>query len=149
MSANFFFISVGLRYIYIAGNFDGSEQPFTTFAIHKRLNDTGENVVKMFSSKPMSDELLDQLFHSRSWTVRKEWQAFPKLYPVVSSEKEEGWPSIILDGFKEDEQENGILYVNAFESCISVCRLERIFCVLFSLDLKGGKDKMIIYSLST
>ncbi|KAG2217085.1 hypothetical protein INT45_004074, partial [Circinella minor] len=107
-------------------NFHGSEQPFTTFAIHKHLNDTGESIVKMFSSKPMSDKLLDQLFHNRSWTLRKKWQAFPKLYPVVSSEKEEGWPSMILDGFNKEEEENGILYINAFESCISTMETELV-----------------------
>ncbi|KAI8140013.1 Prenylcysteine lyase-domain-containing protein [Fennellomyces sp. T-0311] len=105
----------------LTDNFDGSEQPFTTFAIHRVLEETGESVVKMFSSKPMPDEELDRLFKSRSWTLRKEWQAFPKLFPTGS----DGWPSMILDGFA-DGAENGFLYINAFESCVSTMETETV-----------------------
>ncbi|KAI9249711.1 Prenylcysteine lyase-domain-containing protein [Phascolomyces articulosus] len=109
----------------LTDHFDQSEQPFTTFAIHKYLEDTGESVVKMFSSKPMTDEQLDQLFHNRSWTLRKEWEAFPKLSPITSSEEDE-WPSMVLNGFDQGKNENGMLYINAFESCISTMETETV-----------------------
>lgn len=111
---------VGLIYIFynhIASNFENGEQPFTTFGIHKYFEDTGEYVVKMFSSKAMPDSELDKLFTSRSWTYRKEWQAFPKLFPILEAKE---WPPVVLHGF-DDDSNNGVLYVNAFESCISVC----------------------------
>ena len=71
----------------------------------------------MFSSKAMSESELDKLFTTRSWTYRKEWEAFPKLFPVVEAQE---WPPVVLHGF-DDDSNNGVLYVNAFESCISVC----------------------------
>ncbi|KAI9484518.1 Prenylcysteine lyase-domain-containing protein [Zychaea mexicana] len=105
----------------LTDHFSGGEQPFTTFAIHKYLDDTGESVVKMFSSKAMSEDALDRLFVSRSWTLRKEWEAFPDLVPIT----EDGWPTMILDGFNKEE-DNGILYINAFESCISTMETETV-----------------------
>ncbi|KAF7720866.1 hypothetical protein EC973_005887 [Apophysomyces ossiformis] len=95
-------------------HFNNSTSPFTTFAVH-RILDNGESVVKMFSPGRLSEDLLDQLFYNRSWIVQKPWRAFPKLYP--SSEDDE-WPDLILDGL--GEQETGIIYLNAFESFISV-----------------------------
>ncbi|KAG0184841.1 hypothetical protein DFQ28_010354 [Apophysomyces sp. BC1034] len=77
--------------------------------------DTGESVVKMFSSRRLSDDLLDAMFHNRSWTVQKPWRAFPKLHPTFTDKE---WPDLILDGLAE--QETGIIYLNAFENFISV-----------------------------
>lgn len=71
----------------------------------------------------MSDSELDKLFISRSWTYRKEWQAFPKLFPVIEAKE---WPPVVLHGF-DDDSNNGVLYVNAFESCISVCYITFTF----------------------
>ncbi|KAI9317412.1 Prenylcysteine lyase [Dichotomocladium elegans] len=106
----------------LTGNFKESTQPFTTFGIHRFLKDTGESIVKMFSPEPLSDDILDQLFHNRSWTHRKAWEAFPKLYSVGANEE---WPPVILHGW-EDDSENGVIYVNAFESCISTMETETV-----------------------
>lgn len=88
--------------------------------MHKQL-ENGESVVKIFSHESMPEEELDRLFHNRSWTYRKAWEAFPKLYPVQGHT----WPSVVLHGFDDETDgtsyiQSGILYVNAFESVISV-----------------------------
>lgn len=101
--------------------FSESKQPFTTFSVHKQLVQTGESVVKIFSHEPMPDEELDRLFYNRSWTYRKAWEAFPKLRPVQN----DVWPSVVLHGFDDEDNgaayiQSGVLYVNAFESVVSV-----------------------------
>ncbi|KAI7885671.1 hypothetical protein K492DRAFT_157009 [Lichtheimia hyalospora FSU 10163] len=106
----------------LTSNFDHGEQPFTTFGIHKYFDDTGESIVKMFSSKAMSEEELGKLFTSRSWTYRKEWEAFPKLFPIIEAKE---WPPVVLHGFDNDSN-NGVIYVNAFESCISTMETETL-----------------------
>ena len=124
----FYYVDIDISN-HVASNFDHGEQPFTTFGIHKYFDDTGESIVKMFSSKAMSEEELDKLFTSRSWTYRKEWEAFPKLFPIVEAKE---WPPVVLHGFDNDSN-NGVIYVNAFESCISVCNITLSLSLSFSL----------------
>ncbi|CAO3587125.1 unnamed protein product [Absidia cylindrospora] len=105
--------------IPLVDHFDHQEAPFTTFTRHLTL-DNGESVVKMFSSKELSDSQIGALFYNTSWIYRKSWQAFPKLFPVPnqSTDKEDDWPSVILHDF--DTTSGGLFYANAFENVISV-----------------------------
>lgn len=112
-----------------ADKFSDGKQPFTTFSVHRYL-ENGESVFKLFSDQVLEDAYLDQLFYNHSWTYRKSWEAFPRLYPIKGSSE---WPPVVLHGFGSEscDQSNGVIYINAFESCISVCHTA--FCVpLFS-----------------
>jgi prenylcysteine oxidase/farnesylcysteine lyase len=71
----------------------------------------------MFSAKRMQEEHLDELFFTRSWTYRKQWDA----YPVLSTIKNSQWMPIVLDGNTENGIDtSGIFYANSFESLFSV-----------------------------
>lgn len=98
-------------------HFEDGIPPWTTFAQHKIVHDTNETVVKMFSERRITDEQLDELFESRSWTYRKEWDA----YPVLKTLKSSNWMPIVLDGNTESGIDtSGIFYANSFESLFSV-----------------------------
>lgn len=103
--------------LHLVDHFENGTQPFTTFAQHRYIPDTGETVVKMFSAQRMEDEQLDELFTSRSWTYRKEWEAYPALRTIKDSQ----WMPVVLDGNTENGIDtSGIFYVNSFESLFSV-----------------------------
>ncbi|KAI8368233.1 Prenylcysteine lyase [Radiomyces spectabilis] len=115
-------------FIVTTGHFETENPPFTTFVVHRTI-ETGESVVKMFSSKQMTDDELDKLFYDRSWVYRHRWEAFPKLFPVTLKENTpDTWPSFVLDGFQEEtgSSEHGIVYVNAFENVISTMETQTI-----------------------
>ncbi|KAI8080016.1 Prenylcysteine lyase-domain-containing protein [Halteromyces radiatus] len=105
----------------LVDHFENQTSPFTTFTRHMIL-DNGESVVKMFSSKSISDQDLTSLFVNTSWVYRHAWQAFPKLFPVDQEE----WPSIILHGFDQSNTNGGIFYANAFESVISTMETQTL-----------------------
>ncbi|KAL0083019.1 Prenylcysteine lyase-domain-containing protein [Phycomyces blakesleeanus] len=102
--------------------FSKSTAPFTTFAVH-RILENGESIVKIFSSTELKEELLDQLFYNRTWTYHQAWNAFPVLHPNTDSKS--SWPPIIIDGF-ENPGLGGLIYVNAFESAISTMETQTI-----------------------
>ncbi|KAI9027288.1 Prenylcysteine lyase-domain-containing protein, partial [Phycomyces nitens] len=99
----------------LPNSFSNSTAPFTTFAVH-RILENGESVIKMFSPAKLTENLLDQLFYNRTWTYHQAWNAFPVLNP--SKDSESSWPSMIVDGFESPGQ-GGMIYLNAFESAIS------------------------------
>ncbi|ORZ16214.1 Prenylcysteine lyase-domain-containing protein [Absidia repens] len=111
--------------IPLVDHFDHQEAPFTTFTRHLTL-DNGESVVKMFSSKELSDNDIAALFHNTSWIYRKSWQAFPKLLPVPNHSTENGndWPPVILHDF--DTTGGGLFYANAFENVISTMETQTL-----------------------
>jgi prenylcysteine oxidase/farnesylcysteine lyase len=101
-------------------HFENGIPPWTTFAQHKLIADTNETVVKMFSERRITDDQLSGLFESRSWTYRREWDA----YPVLKTLKSSNWMPIVLDGNTENGIDtSGIFYVNSFESLFSVSLL--------------------------
>ncbi|GAB5593460.1 hypothetical protein Unana1_08360 [Umbelopsis nana] len=113
-------VTTGPPYI---DHFENGTQPFTTFAQHRYIPDTGETVVKMFSAQRMEDEQLDELFTSRSWTYRKEWEAYPALRTIKDSQ----WMPVVLDGNTENGIDtSGIFYVNSFESLFSTMESQTV-----------------------
>ncbi|KAI9290361.1 Prenylcysteine lyase-domain-containing protein [Umbelopsis sp. AD052] len=104
-------------------HFENGTQPFTTFAQHKFVKQTKETVVKMFSAKRMEEDELNRLFFARSWTYRKQWDAYPELRTVETAD----WMPIVLDGNTEDGIDApGIFYVNSFESLFSTMESQTV-----------------------
>ncbi|RCH82284.1 hypothetical protein CU098_007630 [Rhizopus stolonifer] len=94
----------------LVDQFENGQAPFNTFSVHRFL-ENGESVIKIFSPQQATDEFLDTLFLNKSWTYRKGWHAFPKLYPV------DVFPSFILKA--DESKDSGIIYAGAFENFIS------------------------------
>ncbi|CAM0139874.1 hypothetical protein VKS41_007218 [Umbelopsis sp. WA50703] len=104
-------------------HFENGIPPWTTFAQHKLIADTNETVVKMFSERRITDDQLSGLFESRSWTYRREWDA----YPVLKTLKSSNWMPIVLDGNTENGIDtSGIFYVNSFESLFSTMESQTV-----------------------
>ncbi|CAG8443653.1 11248_t:CDS:10 [Ambispora leptoticha] len=74
--------------------------------------ENGERVCKIFSHHEMTDELLDKIFLSRSWTYYKIWKSYPWLSPNQT------YPPIELD--------QNLFYVNSFEPFISTMETEAV-----------------------
>ncbi|KZT42779.1 hypothetical protein SISSUDRAFT_846389 [Sistotremastrum suecicum HHB10207 ss-3] len=95
----------------------GIEPEFNSLAYHgSPIEPEGkakEWVVKIFSKKPLTNRLLRKLFNNEvGWIYRKEWDAYPVLYP----RKE--YPPVVLD--------KGLYHVNSFEPFISTMETETI-----------------------
>ncbi|KAF9410814.1 hypothetical protein BGZ94_001524 [Podila epigama] len=69
---------------------------FTSLSVQVNL-DNGETVTKIFSAKPLENELLDRLYSNRTWVKRKVWKAYPKLEPVSA---------IVADGLLDKESDD-------------------------------------------
>ena len=84
------------------------EPPSSSFAHSDKQK---EYVVKIFSSKPVSDELISRLFglSTVSWIHRHEWDSYPYLTPVVA-------PTARFPHIEVDEN---LFYPNAMENLVS------------------------------
>ncbi|POG79634.1 Prenylcysteine lyase [Rhizophagus irregularis DAOM 181602=DAOM 197198] len=82
---------------------------FLSFAGKLRLPN-GETINKLFSHQELSDEMLDRLYISRSWTFRKVWKSYPKLLPNQT--------------FPPLEPDENFFYINSFEPFISTMETE-------------------------
>lgn len=98
-------------------HFENNQATFQTFSVHRFL-ENGENVIKIFSSKIMTDQDLEPLFLNSSWVYRKEWLAFPELSPVST------FPHFVLKAEQEDQ--SGIIYTGAFENFISTMETQTV-----------------------
>ncbi|GES94549.1 prenylcysteine lyase [Rhizophagus clarus] len=82
---------------------------FLSFASKLRLPN-GETINKLFSHHELSDEMLDRLYISRSWTFRKVWKSYPKL--------------LTNQTFPPLEPDENFFYINSFEPFISTMETE-------------------------
>ncbi|RIA97442.1 Prenylcysteine lyase-domain-containing protein [Glomus cerebriforme] len=82
---------------------------FLSFAGKLQLPN-GETISKLFSHQELSDEMLDRLYTSRSWTFRKVWKSYPKLLPNQT--------------FPPLEPDENFFYINSFEPYISTMETE-------------------------
>jgi len=72
----------------------------------------GETINKLFSRQELSDEILDRLYTSRSWTFRKVWKSYPKLLPNQT--------------FPPLEPDENLFYINSYEPYVSTMETECI-----------------------
>ncbi|OZJ06019.1 hypothetical protein BZG36_01079 [Bifiguratus adelaidae] len=105
-------------------SFVGGKAPFTCFAIHRAYEDDTV-LVKFFSKTRLSEEVLDEIFETRSWTVQKFWDAYPALEPFTDASANVDRLTFILDDQAEGEG-NHIYYVNALEPLVSTMETETL-----------------------
>lgn len=79
--------------------------PFTCISVLKKYN-ADDMTYKMFSRKPMTEELLDKIFSVRNETIKINWAAYPQFHAP------ETFAPFILD-------DQHLYYVNAFENAAS------------------------------
>ncbi|KAK1218693.1 hypothetical protein PQX77_018592 [Marasmius sp. AFHP31] len=92
---------------------DGGKAPeFNSLDYQRKIGDS-EWVVKIFSEEEISDEWLNETFSGQvGWVYRKEWDAYPRLFPTTS------FPPVKLG--------SGFYYVNALEPFISTMETETV-----------------------
>ncbi|XP_010546320.1 PREDICTED: farnesylcysteine lyase isoform X2 [Tarenaya hassleriana] len=96
----------------LVGTVEDPEIPFSSISVLKR-HDDNDMTYKIFSRKPMSDALLDDLFSVRKETVHIDWAAYPKYHAP------EVFAPFVLDG-------NHLYYVNAFENGASTIEMSAV-----------------------
>lgn len=89
----------------LVGSIEDPDLPFTSISVLKRYNEE-DMTYKIFSRKPMSDALLDNIFSVRNETIHVDWAAYPRYNAP------EVFAPFILDG-------QHLYYVNAFENAAS------------------------------
>lgn len=89
----------------LVGTLEDPDIPFSCIAVLKK-HDEQDRTFKMFSRKPMTDSLLDDIFSTRRETIRIDWPAYPRY------KAPEVFAPFILDG-------KHLYYANAFESAAS------------------------------
>ncbi|KAJ4950840.1 hypothetical protein NE237_027672 [Protea cynaroides] len=89
----------------LVGTVEAPDLPFSSISILKKY--TEEDMAhKIFSRKPLTDALLDQIFSARKETIRIDWGAYPHFTAP------EVFAPFVLDGLH-------LYYVNAFENAAS------------------------------
>ncbi|GLT25085.1 hypothetical protein SLA2020_002380 [Shorea laevis] len=89
----------------LVGTMEDPNLPFSSISILKQYNEK-DITYKLFSRKPMTDALLDNIFSMRKDTIRIDWGAYP-FYRAP-----EVFAPFILDG-------QHLYYVNTFENAAS------------------------------
>ncbi|KAI8976748.1 Prenylcysteine lyase-domain-containing protein [Pilobolus umbonatus] len=112
-----FIVSTGYP---LVENYVNGHANITTFSVHGQMDD-GESLIKIFSPNKLTENELDTMFLSRSWTYRKGWHAFPELYPI--QDEDDYAPNIIRANEHDDF---GIIYTGAFEQFISTMETQTI-----------------------
>lgn len=89
----------------LVATIEDPDLPFTCISVLKQ-HDENDFTYKIFSRKPMTDTLLDDIFSVRKETIRINWGAYPHY------KAPEVFAPFILDG-------RHLYYVNAFENAAS------------------------------
>ncbi|PON36188.1 Prenylcysteine oxidase [Parasponia andersonii] len=89
----------------LVGTIEDPDLPFSSISVLKR-HDEKDMTYKIFSRKPLDDDVLDTIFSFRTETIRINWGA----YPHYNAPEE--FAPFILDG-------RHLYYVNAFENAAS------------------------------
>lgn len=89
----------------LVATIEDPDLPFTCVSVLKQ-HDENDFTYKIFSRKPMTDTLLDDIFSVRKETIRIDWGAYPHY------KAPEVFAPFILDG-------RHLYYVNAFENAAS------------------------------
>ncbi|KAJ8561394.1 hypothetical protein K7X08_027584 [Anisodus acutangulus] len=89
----------------LIGTVETPDVPFSSISVLKQHKENDMSY-KVFSRKPLDDELLDRIFSVRNETVKIDWAAYPHYHAP------EVFAPFILDG-------QHLYYVNAFENAAS------------------------------
>ncbi|XP_043711496.1 farnesylcysteine lyase-like [Telopea speciosissima] len=99
----------GLRYVSeipkLVGTIEAPDLPFSSISILKKYSEE-DMTHKIFSRKPLTDALLDQIFSVRKETIRIDWGAYPHFTAP------EVFAPFVLDDLH-------LYYSNAFENAAS------------------------------
>lgn len=89
----------------LIGTVEVPELPFSSISILKEYS-KDDKAYKIFSRKPMADDLLNKIFSDRKETIRIDWAAYPHY------QAPEEFAPFLLDG-------HHLYYINAFENAAS------------------------------
>ncbi|KAJ8447172.1 hypothetical protein Cgig2_022901 [Carnegiea gigantea] len=89
----------------LVGTIEDPNIPFSCISVLRKHNDD-DITYKMFSRKPLDENLLDQIFSIRKATIRIDWAAYPHYEP----------PEIFAPFMLDDWH---LYYMNTFESAAS------------------------------
>jgi len=87
--------------------------PFSSIALKKEGNTPDSNIYKVFSREKLTSDFLTTVFINGTILREIPWKAYPMLQPTSN------FPAFSLDN-------QGLFYVNAFESAISCMETEMI-----------------------
>nr|CAD1838775.1 unnamed protein product [Ananas comosus var. bracteatus] len=105
LNPKYFGLKSALEIPDLVGTLELSDIPFSSLSVLKKYSE-GDATYKLFSRAPLDDGLLDQIFSTRTETVRINWPAYPHY------KAPEVFAPIILDG-------KHLYYINSFESAAS------------------------------
>lgn len=89
----------------LIGTLEVPDLPFSSISILKDYS-RDDKAYKIFSRKPMADDLLNKIFSDRKETIRIDWAAYPHY------QAPEKFAPFLLDG-------HHLYYINAFENAAS------------------------------
>jgi prenylcysteine oxidase/farnesylcysteine lyase len=89
----------------LIGTLEVPDLPFSSISILKDYS-RDDKAYKIFSRKPMADDLLNEIFSDRKETIRIDWAAYPHY------QAPEKFAPFLLDG-------HHLYYINAFENAAS------------------------------
>jgi prenylcysteine oxidase/farnesylcysteine lyase len=123
----------------LIGTVEDPAIPFSSINVLKEYS-VSDKAYKAFSRAPLSDELLDKFFSTRSSTIRIDWAAYPHYTPP------EKFAPYILDG-------HHLYYVNAFENAASsietsAVSAQNVVRILLSRLLHGNLEQPKLSSVA-